>query len=238
MTQATLRKGRPAKKGTRGGVRDGAGPPPKKQIGLAAMPSGYVAQVVEGGVSTRGKGTRGGEVGALAGAADSNRSDMKAAQDSRNTAARKLQETEVKLREAHAEITQLKAAAAAASQSHVPQPTPTPASAPAPIPTPAPTLRQYKSESSKVRAVKKLRMFLMLYPEDVQADLVARAIVVDGRWHKSGLSVSIVKDLLSNHRMRSEMKQYATELLRAARAHMMKEVFSAAKFTIARRLCR
>ena len=48
-------------------------------------------------------------------------------------------------------------------------------------PAPEPELRNYNSVRSKVRAVGKLRSFLQLYPADSQADVVARAIVVDGR---------------------------------------------------------
>ena len=52
---------------------------------------------------------------------------------------------------------------------------------PTPSPAPEPELRPYNSDTSKKRAVRKLRSFLQLYPADSQADLVARAIVVDGR---------------------------------------------------------
>ena len=78
----------------------------------------------------------------------------------------------------------------------------------------------------------------MLYAPEDQADLVARAIVVDGRSKKSGLSVSIVKKLLVNPRMAREMKEYGTGILLAARRHMMTHVYSAASFTTSRRLLR
>jgi hypothetical protein len=84
----------------------------------------------------------------------------------------------------------------------------------------------------------KLRKYLMLYAPEDQADLVARAIVVDGRGKKSGLSVSIVKELLTNPRMRSEMKEYGEVILKGARTHMMQVVYSAENFTTSRRLLR
>ena len=61
-----------------------------------------------------------------------------------------------------------------------------------------PQIREYKSESSKGRAASKLRRFLRLYPAESQADLVARAVVVDGRGKKCGISVGLVKELLAN----------------------------------------
>ena len=76
----------------------------------------------------------------------------------------------------------------------------------------------------------------MLYPADTQADLVARAVVVDGRGRKSGLSVSLVKELLKNPRMKYEMKRFAETVLEGARLHMMQAVYSASNLTTARSL--
>ena len=52
------------------------------------------------------------------------------------------------------------------------------------------------------------------------------------------MSVSIVKELLSNPRMASEMKQYAEGVLEGARTHMMQAVYSASNFVTSRRLLR
>ena len=105
-----------------------------------------------------------------------------------------------------------------------------------PAPPPTPQLRKYDTEGSRKRAVKKLRSFLMLYPADSQADLVARAVVVDRRGRKSGLSVSLVKELLKNPRMKYEMKRFAETVLEGARLHMMQAVYSASNLTTARSL--
>ena len=104
-----------------------------------------------------------------------------------------------------------------------------------PIPDP---IRAYKSESSKVRASRKLCKFLQLYSPDCQAGLIARAIIVDGRGKKCAISVSLVQELLSTPRMARVMKEYAESILRGAREHMIKAVFSAGNFTSARRLLR
>ena len=119
-----------------------------------------------------------------------------------------------------------------------PDPTPVPVPVPVPVPAPAPKLRKYDSESSKKRAVRKLRSFLQLYPSESQADLLARAVVVDGRGRKSGLSVGLVKELLRSPRMKYEMKEFAETVLQGARTHMMQAVYSADNFTNARRLLR
>ena len=226
----TIRKGRPAKTHNRGGNTSGAS---RKRRGLAAPPAAYVAQVVGGGVGTRSGGS--GEVGALAASADSNDADKKDAIWRRRCADKQLKQVLGELDDARAEIAELKRVAVevapvfdTCAQSDTRTQSDT-----------EPPLRKYKSESSKKRAAKKLRMFLMLYPADVQADLVARAILVEGvHGPKSGISVSLVKELLSHPRMARVMKQYARELLGAARKHMMESVFSAANFVTARRLLR
>ena len=81
-------------------------------------------------------------------------------------------------------------------------------------------------------------MFLKLYPAESQADLVARAIVVDGRCKESGLSVGLVQQLLSTPRMKRIMVQHSEAILMGAREHMMQHVFSASNLVSARRLLR
>ena len=152
-----------------------------------------------------------------------------------------------KLAEANARIAVLESEAAAAHPASRPTPNPVTASnprlrgptpTPAPTPAPEPKQRKYNSYVTRMRAVKKLRMFLGLYPPEAHADLVARAIVVDGRGKKSGISVSLVRDLFANPRMAVHMKAYAEDILTRAKEHMQTAVFSAANFTSARRLCR
>jgi hypothetical protein len=77
-----------------------------------------------------------------------------------------------------------------------------------------------------------------LYPEKDRPDLIARAIVVDGRGKKCGISVSLVKELLATPRMATAMKAHAESILVAARDHMQASMLSAANFTAARRLLR
>ena len=123
-----------------------------------------------------------------------------------------------KLAEANARIAVLESEAAAAHPASRPTPNPVTASnprlrgptpTPAPTPAPEPKQRKYNSYVTRMRAVKKLRMFLGLYPPEAHADLVARAIVVDGRGKRCGISVSLVRELFANPRMAVHMKAYA-----------------------------
>jgi hypothetical protein len=106
----------------------------------------------------------------------------------------------VRIAELEAAIDAAAATSAAAATAAAPARARAAAAAPATATATAadPQIREYKSERSKGRAASKLRRFLRLYPAESQADLVARAVVVDGRGKKCGISVGLVKELLAN----------------------------------------
>ena len=223
--------------GKRGGSRSGAGRPPVK--GLAELPPGVAAACVRE-AERGGAGESVCELRAQLKVASAQCGELQAKLDcltkTTGDAIRFRRHVEGKLAAAHVQITELENAAAAASVP--PPPSPPAPPPPAPPPPEPPPLREYKSDSSKHRAVAKHRRFLRQYPAECHADLIARTIIVDGRGKQVGISVSLVKELLSTPRMARPMKEYAESILRGAREHMMKAVFSAENFTSARRLLR
>ena len=210
-------------------MREGAGRKPCK--GLVAMPAGHgiaLARIPSREeVALRAENKRlNTALGVLQGKWDAMARHEQQAIAARTTALQREADALHELACANTQIAHLRAVAA---------PAPVPAAATAP---PAPKKRDYNSESSRKRAVRKLRKFLQLYPDESQADLVARAIVVDGRGKESGLSVGLVKQLLSAPRMKRAMVEHAEAILARAREHMMQNVFSASNMVTARRLLR
>ena len=224
-----IRKG----KSKRGGARENAGRTPART--LAKFPEGHAAACVreeiarEQTLREENKSLRT-RLGKLESGWDCMVRNTKDAVKNRGSLKKQLEE-------AQETITELQARS-------IPVPTPAPYLPPraAPVPTPEskPTpLRPYSSDSSKKRAVRKLRVFLRLYPADCQVDLVARAIVVDGRAGKNAhLGAGFVKALLAHPRMATNMKQHAEAILKRAREHMMQTALSPDNFVAARRLLR
>ena len=165
-------------------------------------------------------------------------------------AAKTVVELEREVAELRATIATLSAAAdAAAAPAPAPAPHPDPNSDDDPnaldpnalellSPAPEPKYRKYRCESSKKRAVSRVRKILCEYPPADRPDLLARVMVTDGRGKGCGISVSLVKELLATPRMAQHMKQHAEAILTSAREHMMQHVFSASSLTSARRLLR
>ena len=182
------------------------------------------------------------QLGKLQGGWDAKCREVQLANGARSAAQRKQAELQHALNCAETELAQVRTELAhpipQQASAHPPAPTPTPTPAPAPNPAPAPKLRKCDTHASRAQAVKKLRMLLQLYPAESQADLVARAVVLDRRGREVGLSPSLAKDLLRSPRMAVTMQQYAEELLTRAREHMMSHVFSASSFVAASRLLR
>ena len=258
MTPQTARKGKSKKTtpkggggknfgggGKAGGKRDGAGPPRRRTEGTEIVPPALPdarVQPVRGGAESEADAANDRKIKSFdhthAQMLDYKHKAEGHAKTKQRLAAVEEECESLKKLLAAAEFATAAAIASAASAS--PSPTaPAPTSDPAPPPDPAPPkYKAYNSETSKKRAMRRLRKVLCEYPPADHADLLARVIVVDGRGKECGISVGLVKSLLATPRMARVMHAHAEAILASASKYMQEQVFSASSLTAARRLLR